>query len=149
MGGVFGCCDRQFDISSHLNRMGVFSLSSQRNFHADGIKCVSSVGVYMRDRHQKNLRTGKQIFGTFLGNPKNPPQYGRRDMLKNPLARKIVRREKILSRNFLPGEKSLHNIGGGEITTERSPPKQKSEYRYCSHFSGLIVWSRFLFGVGK
>ena len=82
---------------------------------------------------RKNLRTGKIIFGTFLGNPKNPPQYGRRDMLKNPLARKIVRREKILSRNFLPGEKSLHNIGGGEIPTVGSPPNQKSEYRYCSH----------------
>ena len=54
MGGVLGCCDRQFDISSRLNRMGVFSLPSQRNFHADGIKCVSSVGVYMRGHQQKS-----------------------------------------------------------------------------------------------
>ena len=120
MGGVFGCCDRQFDISSHLSRMGVFSLPSQRNFHADGIFRVSSVGVYMRGRHQKKLRTGKIIVGTFLGNPKFPPQYGRRDMLKTPLARKIVRREKILSGDFLPEGKSLHNIGRGEITTEGS-----------------------------
>ena len=55
-----------------------------------------------------------------MGNPKNPPQHGRRDMLKNPLARKIVRREKILSRNFLPEENSLHNIGRGGIMEKLS-----------------------------
>ena len=46
MGGVFGCCDRQVDISSHLNRMGVF-LCLLEKFSADGIFRVSSVGVYM------------------------------------------------------------------------------------------------------
>ena len=102
--GVFGCCDRQFNISSHLSRMGVFSLLSQRNFHADGINHVPSVGVYMRG-HQQKSSDGKINLRYFLGNPENPPQYGRRDMLKNTLARKIDRREKILSRNFLPGEK--------------------------------------------
>ena len=87
----------------------------------------------MRDIISKNLRTGKITVGTFLGNPENPPQYGRRDKLKIPLARKIVRRENILSRNFLLRRKSLHNIGGGEIPTVGSPPNQESEYRYCSH----------------